>query len=196
MQENRCPWCCAFENISRKLQNPQYTAFCITRDSSARDLTLPDRDGQDVSLLLLTEDEAAKQIAQDRQMIRLYGKNRTILGAQICTRLDLCDYYASNLARLNCLGGNSEDSLIGNETQSGTHERRRPEMVHSAPAKSNHTDVGKQIARKTQRKKRFCNHFQSLDKKIRTSGLLNPMKSIRRPANPCATSLCGTFTSA
>lgn len=97
LQENRCPWCRAFENISRKLQNPQYTAFCITRDSSAYDLTLPDRNGQDVSLLLLTEDEAAKQIAQDRQMIRLYGKNRTILGAQICTRLDLCDYYASNL---------------------------------------------------------------------------------------------------
>ena len=97
LQENRCPWCRAFENISRKLQNPQYTAFCITRDSSAYDLTLPDRNGQDVSLLLLTEDEAAKQIAQDRQMIRLHGKNRTILGAQICTRLDLCDYYASNL---------------------------------------------------------------------------------------------------
>lgn len=97
LQENRCPWCRAFENISRKLQNPQYTAFCITRNPSAYDLTLPDRNGQDVSLLLLTEDEAAKQIAQDRQLIRLYGKNRTILGAQICTRLDLCDYYASNL---------------------------------------------------------------------------------------------------
>ncbi len=71
MQENRCPWCRAFENISRKLQNPQYTAFCITRDSSAYDLTLPDRNGQNVSLLLLTEDEAAKQIAQDRQMVQV-----------------------------------------------------------------------------------------------------------------------------
>ena len=71
LQENRCRWCRAFENISRKLQNPQYTAFCITRDSSARDLTLPDRNGQDVSLLLLTEDEAAKQIAQDRQMVQV-----------------------------------------------------------------------------------------------------------------------------
>ena len=39
--------------------------------------------------------------------------------------------------------------------------------------------------------------FQSLrclGEKIRTSALLNPMKSIRRPANPCATRLCGTFT--
>ena len=41
--------------------------------------------------------------------------------------------------------------------------------------------------------------FQSLrclGEEVRTSGLLNPMKSIRRTANPCATRLCGTFTSA
>ena len=43
----------------------------------------------------------------------------------------------------NCLGGNSEDSLIGNAAQSGTHGRRRPEMVRSAPAKSNYADIGK-----------------------------------------------------
>ena len=97
LQENRCPSCRTFENISRKLQNPQYTVFCMTRNPAARDLPLPDRDGQDVSLLLLTEDEAAQQLAQDKQMIRLYSKNRTIFGAQVCTRLDLCDYYASNL---------------------------------------------------------------------------------------------------
>ena len=43
----------------------------------------------------------------------------------------------------NYLGGNSEDALTGNETQSGTYGRRRPEMVRPAPAKSNHADVGK-----------------------------------------------------
>ena len=41
--------------------------------------------------------------------------------------------------------------------------------------------------------------FQSLrclGEKVRTSGLLNPMKSIRRPANPCTTRLCDASTSA
>ncbi|MEE0104663.1 MAG: hypothetical protein ACLS7A_00060 [Christensenellales bacterium] len=55
----------------------------------------------------------------------------------------------------NCLGGNSEDTLTGNETQSGTYGRRRPEMVRPAPAKSNYTDIGKQIARKTQKRSDF-----------------------------------------
>ena len=55
----------------------------------------------------------------------------------------------------NCLGGNSKDALTGNETQSGTHGRRRPEMVRSAPVKSNYTDIGKQIVHKTQKRSDF-----------------------------------------
>lgn len=94
--DDRCPWCSAFENISRELQDQQHNVFCVTRAAETYALKLPDSTGQSVFLLLLTEEDAAQRLQTDRQIIRLYSKNHTRLGTRVCTRLDLCGYFASN----------------------------------------------------------------------------------------------------
>ena len=71
-------------------------AYYVTGDgASSWDLPLPTLEGE-VYLTLTDEKTARKRIATDAAVRRVYTKNQAFTGMKYSTRLDVCDYYASN----------------------------------------------------------------------------------------------------
>lgn len=96
LRENRCPWCARFEDISVRIQDASRVAYYVTGDgSSSWDLPLPTLEGE-AYLTLTDENTARKRIATDAAVRRVYTKNQAFTGMKYSTRLDVCDYYASN----------------------------------------------------------------------------------------------------
>lgn len=96
LREGRCAWCARFEDISIRIQDESRVAYYVTGyDSGHWDLWLPTLDGR-VYLTLVDEATARKRIATDTAVRRVYTKNRAFTGMKYSTRLDVCDYFASN----------------------------------------------------------------------------------------------------
>lgn len=96
VRQDRCRWCAAFEDVSIRIQDAERTAYYVTRDASYKyDLPLPGADG-DVYLSLLTIEQARQRLRSDSSVVRVYTKNRAFTGLNYSTRLDVCDYFASN----------------------------------------------------------------------------------------------------
>ena len=96
LREGRCAWCARFEDLSSRIQDVSRVAFYVTGDTSVPwDLPLPAPEGE-VHLTLMDEATARKRLATDAAVRRVYTKNRAFTGMKYSTRLDVCDYFASN----------------------------------------------------------------------------------------------------
>ena len=92
LRENRCRWCAGFEDLSAKLQSDRLSAYVVT-DCPDGDYDLPLPCG---AYLTLMDEAAAQNALKSGHVLRIYTKNRTCPDLPCSTRLDLCDYYASN----------------------------------------------------------------------------------------------------
>lgn len=96
LRAGRCRWCARFEDLSIKIQDERRVAYYVTRDAALpHDLPLPFGGGE-VYLALVSEQEARERLKTDEQRVRVYTKNHAFTGLSYSTRLDVCDYYASN----------------------------------------------------------------------------------------------------
>ncbi|MBP3655950.1 MAG: type III-A CRISPR-associated protein Cas10/Csm1 [Clostridia bacterium] len=96
LREDRCPWCARFEAISRLIQDESRAVYYVTADASAGyDLPLPVPGGE-VYLSVIDEASARQRLKTDGAARRIYTKNLALAGMQSGTRLDICDYHASN----------------------------------------------------------------------------------------------------
>ncbi len=92
LREDRCRWCAGFEDLSVKLQSDRLVAYVVTDNPGGNyDLPLPDG-----AYLTLMDDSAALNALKDGHVVRIYTKNRSRSDLPRSTRLDLCDYFASN----------------------------------------------------------------------------------------------------
>ncbi|MCI6039909.1 MAG: type III-A CRISPR-associated protein Cas10/Csm1 [Clostridiales bacterium] len=96
LREGRCRWCARFEDISVRIQDESRVAYYVTGNSSGHwDVPLPVKEGE-VYLSLMDERTARERLRTDTAVRRVYTKNRAFTGLRYSTRLDVCDYYASN----------------------------------------------------------------------------------------------------
>lgn len=96
LREGRCRWCARFEDISVRIQDESRIAYYVTGDSSGHwDLPLPVMEGE-VFLTLTDERTARERLKTDAAVRRVYTKNHAFTGLRYSTRLDVCDYFASN----------------------------------------------------------------------------------------------------
>lgn len=96
LRQDRCRWCARFEELSIRIQDEKRIAYYVTADASAPwDIPLPSRNGQ-VYLSLLDEAAARSRLKTDGAVRRVYTKNQAFTGLRYSTRLDVCDYFASN----------------------------------------------------------------------------------------------------
>ena len=96
LRENRCRWCARFEAISRLIQDESRVAYYVTADASAGyDLPLPTLEGEGY-VSVIDEAAARKLLKTDVAVRRVYTKNQAFTGMKYSTRLDICDYFASN----------------------------------------------------------------------------------------------------
>lgn len=92
LRENRCRWCAGFEDLSVKLQSELLTAYVVTDcPKDSYDLPLPCG-----AYLTLMDEASASDALKTGHVLRIYTKNRSCPDLPRSTRLDLCDYYASN----------------------------------------------------------------------------------------------------
>ena len=89
--QDRCAWCARFEALSLKIQEESCVAYVVAKETKDADLPLPGGLG-----LNLMEEQAARERLQAENVVRVYTKNRAYTGMAYSSRLDLCDYYASN----------------------------------------------------------------------------------------------------
>lgn len=66
-------------------------AYVVAKETKDADLPLPGGLG-----LSLMEEQAARERLKTENVVRVYTKNRAYTGMAYSSRLDLCDYYASN----------------------------------------------------------------------------------------------------
>lgn len=96
LREGRCRWCARFEDLSVRIQDESRVAYYVTADTSGHgDLPLPAMEGE-VFLSLLDERTARQRLKTDAAVRRVYSKNHAFTGMRYSTRLDVCDYFASN----------------------------------------------------------------------------------------------------
>ena len=96
LREDRCHWCARFEDMSIRIQDEARVAYYVTDDASGHwDLPLPTLEGE-AYLSLIDEKAARKRLGTDASVRRVYTKNRAFTGMKYSTRLDVCDYFASN----------------------------------------------------------------------------------------------------
>ena len=96
LREGRCSWCARFEDISVRIQDESRVAYYVTGNSSGHwDVPLPVKEGE-VYLSLMDERTARERLRTDTAVRRVYTKNHAFTGLRYSTRLDVCDYYASN----------------------------------------------------------------------------------------------------
>ena len=96
LREGRCRWCARFEDISVRIQDESRVAYYVTGNSSGHwDVPLPVKEGE-VYLSLMDERTARERLKADAAVRRVYTKNHAFTGLRYSTRLDVCDYYASN----------------------------------------------------------------------------------------------------
>lgn len=89
--QDRCAWCARFEALSLKIQEESRVAYVVAKETKDADLPLPGGLG-----LNLMEEQAARERLKAEGVVRVYTKNRAYTGMAYSSRLDLCDYYASN----------------------------------------------------------------------------------------------------
>ena len=89
--QDRCAWCARFEALSLKIQEEARVAYVVAKEAKDADLPLPGGLG-----LSLMEEQAARERLKTENVVRVYTKNRAYTGMAYSSRLDLCDYYASN----------------------------------------------------------------------------------------------------
>ena len=96
LREGRCAWCARFEDLSVRIQDESRVAYYVTGDASGHwDLALPTLEGE-VYLTLTDEKTARGRLGVDKAVRRVYTKNHAFTGMKYSTRLDVCDYFASN----------------------------------------------------------------------------------------------------
>lgn len=96
LREGRCAWCARFEDLSVRIQDESRVAYYVTGDASGHwDLPLPTLEGE-VYLTLTDEKTARGRLGVDKVVRRVYTKNHAFTGMKYSTRLDVCDYFASN----------------------------------------------------------------------------------------------------
>ncbi len=92
LRNDRCPWCARFEALSARLQSKNLTAYVVS-DNPDGEYDLPLPCGTYLTLMSISD---ANNALKTGHVQHIYLKNRTCSDLPCSTRLDLCDYYASN----------------------------------------------------------------------------------------------------
>lgn len=95
LQEDLCPWCRAFIDLSAKIQSKDVYLVC-DKSTEPWDFALPSRDG--TAYFTFTDENAARAMLQNGEAVRrVYTKNKSCTGFRYSTKIYVGDYSFDNL---------------------------------------------------------------------------------------------------